>query len=195
MNVVNHGGAAIVARAIHGGIGGSLLTSGRVRKQTGDWKQRWTINRKSYPKSDPFPLSRHCLPKTHTPPHLPQTAPQLETKHPNTWTYRDYFTSKLDRHQLHSRSAGARLRRAESWDETIHMVLVMSITCYYRHLSILQSSATISMGNVKMQGTVSNHMTHIRDKPVSYSQGKRQLVRSALTLGWLDRLYNVSSGL
>lgn len=175
MNVVNHGGAAIVARAIHGGIGGSLLTSGRVRKQTGDWKQRWTINRKSYPKSDPFPLSRHCLPKTHTPPHLPQTAPQLETKHPNTWTYRDYFTSKLDRHQLHSRSAGARLRRAESWDETIHMVLVMSITCYYRHLSILQSSATISMGNVKMHSTVSNHMTHIKDKPVSYSQGKRQL--------------------
>lgn len=78
-----------------------------------DYKQ------KVLPQSDTFPLSRHCLPKTHTPPHLPQTAPQLETKHSNTWTYGDYFTSKT-RHQLHSRSAGARLRRAESWDETIH---------------------------------------------------------------------------
>lgn len=51
---------------------------------------------KVLPQSDPFPLSRHCLPKTHTPPHLPQTAPQLEIKHP-IGTYRNYFTSKLDK--------------------------------------------------------------------------------------------------
>lgn len=55
-----------------------------------DYKQ------KVLPQGDPFPLSRHCLPKTHTPPHLPQTAPQLKTKHP-IGTYRNYFTSKLDK--------------------------------------------------------------------------------------------------